>query len=126
MMAAARKSMSATKRIGLGVVAVALVAGAAGCSGVGSGAEGPGLGAVNGAAGEKKKGAEAAPKRVFQAIGDGSTAFTGVQPKQPAVDRLTNGRKPRSSWCSRGTERARTANGSSRTSARWAGSTTPR
>ncbi|WP_405937535.1 hypothetical protein OG338_13260 [Streptomyces sp. NBC_00726] len=94
MMAAARKSMSATKRIGLGVVAVALVAGAAGCSGVGSGAEGPGLGAVNGAAGEKKKGAEAAPKRVFQAIGDGSTAFTGVQPKQPAVDRLTNGRKP--------------------------------
>ncbi|MFJ7630615.1 hypothetical protein ACIQZN_29450 [Streptomyces sp. NPDC097595] len=94
MMAAARKTMGATRRIGLGVVAVVLVAGAAGCSGTGSGAEGSGLGAVNGAAGEKKKGAEAAPKRVFRAIGDGSTAFTGVQPKQPVVDRLTPSQKP--------------------------------
>ncbi|OKJ73850.1 hypothetical protein [Streptomyces sp. CB02460] len=94
MMAAAKKTMGATKRIGLGVVAVVLVMGAAGCSGAGSGAEGSGLGAVNGAAGEKKKGAEAAPKRVFRAIGDGSTAFTGVQPKQPVVDRLTAGQKP--------------------------------
>ncbi|WP_328900928.1 hypothetical protein OHR86_14165 [Streptomyces sp. NBC_00441] len=94
MMAAAKKSMGATKRIGLSVVAVVLVVGAAGCSGTGSGAEGSGLGAVNGAAGEKEKGAEAAPKRVFRAIGDGSTAFTGVQPEQPAVERLTASQKP--------------------------------
>ncbi|OKI99674.1 hypothetical protein AMK18_21490 [Streptomyces sp. CB01249] len=94
MMAAAKKSMGATRRIGLGVVTVVLAVGAAGCAGTGSGAEGSGLGAVNGAAGEKKKGAEAAPKRVFRAIGDGSTAFTGVQPKQPAVARLTTGQKP--------------------------------
>ncbi|WP_406286428.1 hypothetical protein [Streptomyces sp. NBC_00209] len=94
MMAAAKKSMGATKRIGLSVVTVVLVVGAAGCSGTGSGAEGSGLGAVNGAAGEKEKGAEAAPKRVFRAIGDGSTAFTGVQPEQPAVERLTASQKP--------------------------------
>lgn len=94
MMAAAKKSMGATRRIGLGVMAVVLVVGATGCSGGDSGAEGAGLGAVNGAAGEKKKGTEAAPKRVFRAIGDGSTAFTGVQPKQPAVSRLTSGQKP--------------------------------
>ncbi|MEW1889900.1 hypothetical protein [Streptomyces sp. IBSBF 3010] len=94
MMAAAKKSMGATRRIALGVGTVVLVVGAAGCAGTGSGAEGSGLGAVNGAAGEKKKGAEAAPKRVFRAIGDGSTAFTGVQPKQPAVARLTAGQKP--------------------------------
>ncbi|WUS97755.1 hypothetical protein OHA46_14185 [Streptomyces sp. NBC_00708] len=85
--------MAATKRIALGVMAVALVAGAAGCS-AGSGSESSGLGAVNGAAGEKKKAAEAAPKSVFRAIGDGSTAFTGVQPKQPVVQRLTAGQKP--------------------------------
>ncbi|MEU2024231.1 hypothetical protein ABZ565_19035 [Streptomyces sp. NPDC016469] len=94
MMAATKKTRGATKRIGLAVVAVVLVVGVAGCSGGGSGAEGSGLGAVNGAAGEKKKGAEAVPKRVFRAIGDGSTAFTGVQPKQPTAARLTAGQKP--------------------------------
>ncbi|MFC8532551.1 hypothetical protein ACFUJY_01130 [Streptomyces sp. NPDC057249] len=94
MMAAAKKAMDARRGIGLGLMAVVLVAGAAGCAGAGPGAERSGLGAVNGAAGEKKKGAEAAPKRVFRAIGDGSTAFTGVQPKQPAVERLTTGQKP--------------------------------
>ncbi|MGZ2360484.1 hypothetical protein LRE75_28040 [Streptomyces sp. 372A] len=94
MMAAAKKAMDARKRFGLGVMAVVLVVGAAGCAGAGPGAERSGLGAVNGAAGEKKKGAEAAPKRVFRAIGDGSTAFTGVQPEQPAVERLTSSQKP--------------------------------
>ncbi|MCG7525394.1 hypothetical protein MHW47_13180 [Streptomyces sp. OfavH-34-F] len=86
--------MAATKRIALGVMAAALVAGATGCTGLGAGPGGSGPGAVNGAAGEKKKAAEAAPKRVFRAIGDGSTAFTGVQPKQPAVERLAVGQKP--------------------------------
>lgn len=86
--------MAATKRITLGVMAVALLAGAAGCSGSDAGAQASGLGAVNGAAGGKKKAAEAAPKSVFRAIGDGSTAFTGAQPKQPAVQRLAAGKKP--------------------------------
>ncbi|WP_374119421.1 hypothetical protein [Streptomyces sp. RKAG290] len=31
---------------------------------------------------------------MFRLIGDGSTAFTGVQPKQPAVQRLAPGQKP--------------------------------
>ncbi|WP_330239778.1 hypothetical protein [Streptomyces sp. NBC_00525] len=86
--------MAATKRIALGVMAAALVAGAAGCSGIGYGSGDSGPGAVNGAAGEKKKAAEAAPKSVFRAIGDGSTAFTGAQPEQPAVKRLAVGQKP--------------------------------
>ncbi|WP_405898541.1 hypothetical protein OG242_14290 [Streptomyces sp. NBC_00727] len=86
--------MAATKRIALGVMAVAMVVGAAGCSGAGSGSGNTGLGAVNGAAGEKKKAAKSAPKSVFRALGDGSTAFTGIQPKQPVVQRLTAGQKP--------------------------------
>lgn len=98
--------MAATKRVALGVMAVALVAGVAGCSGAthGSGASGPGAangaadgsagGAGNGAAGTEKKAAGEAPASVFRLIGDGSTSFTGVQPKQPAVQRLAPGQKP--------------------------------
>ncbi|MGN5636742.1 hypothetical protein [Streptomyces sp. AC154] len=97
--------MAATKRIALGAMAVALVAGVAGCSGAthGSGGSGPGAangaaggaaaaGSANGAAGAEKK-AEA-PKSVFRLIGDGSTSFTGAQPKQPAAQRLAPGQKP--------------------------------
>ncbi|NED82696.1 hypothetical protein G3I76_21670 [Streptomyces sp. SID11233] len=99
--------MAATKRIALGAMAVALVAGVAGCSGEthGSGTSGPGTangaaggaaadGAANGAAGKEKKAAGQAPKSVFRLIGDGSTSFTGAQPKQPAVQRLVPGQKP--------------------------------
>lgn len=87
--------MAATKRVALAVLAVALVAGAAGCTGAGSGPNGSGPGAANGAAGAKKKAAEAAaPKSAIRLIGDGSTAFTGAQPKQPAVRRLATGQKP--------------------------------
>ncbi|MFD8687683.1 hypothetical protein [Streptomyces sp. NPDC059651] len=86
--------MAATKWFVRGVIAVALVAGVAGCTGAGSGPGGSGPGAANGAAGAKKKAAEAAPKSVFRLIGDGSTAFTGAQPKQPAVHRLAPGQKP--------------------------------
>ncbi|OKK24447.1 hypothetical protein AMK09_06480 [Streptomyces sp. CB02488] len=96
--------LAATKRIALGAVTVALVAGVAGCSGAphGSGASGPraassaagGGGGANGAAGVEKKAAGEAPKSVFRLIGDGSTSFTGVQPKQPAVQRLAPGQKP--------------------------------
>ncbi|MER6116931.1 hypothetical protein [Streptomyces sp. NPDC001743] len=86
--------MAATKRVALAVLAAALVAGAAGCSGSGSGPDGSGPGAANGAAGAKKKAPEAAPKSAIRLIGDGSTAFTGAQPKQPAVHRLGSGQKP--------------------------------
>lgn len=82
--------MTAAKRIALGVMAVALVAGVAGCSGSGE----SGSGVVNGAAGAKKKVVGEAPKSAFRLIGDGSTAFTGAQPKQPAVQRLGPGQKP--------------------------------
>ncbi|MFG2599163.1 hypothetical protein [Streptomyces sp. NPDC048462] len=94
--------LAATKRIAVGVMAVALVAGVAGCSGSthGSGTSGPVAangaagGAENGAAGTEKKAAGAAPKSAFRLIGDGSTAFTGAQPKQPVVQRLAPGQKP--------------------------------
>ncbi|MGW0669599.1 hypothetical protein [Streptomyces sp. NPDC002746] len=96
--------MAATKRIALGAMTVALVAGVAGCSGAthGSGTSGPraassvadGGGGANGAAGAEKKAAGEAPKSVFRLIGDGSTSFTGVQPKQPPVQRLAPGQKP--------------------------------
>ncbi|MEU1468653.1 hypothetical protein ABZ434_10565 [Streptomyces sp. NPDC005761] len=86
--------MAAAKRFALGLMAVALAVGAAGCTGAGSGPSDPGLGAANGAAGAKKKAAEAAPKSAVRLIGDGSTAFTGAQPKQPAAQRLATGQKP--------------------------------
>lgn len=93
---------TATKRIALGIMAVALVAGVAGCSGSdsGSGVSGPRVvngtasGAANGAAGARKKAVGEAPKSAFRLIGDGSTAFTGAQPKQPVVQRLAPGQKP--------------------------------
>ncbi|MER7696773.1 MULTISPECIES: hypothetical protein [unclassified Streptomyces] len=91
--------MAATKRIALGVVTTALVAVLAGCSGAGPGAggsasEGGGADAEEGAHGAKENPPEAAPKNVVKLIGDGSTAFTGAQPKMPAVERLAPGEKP--------------------------------
>ncbi|MFJ8882573.1 hypothetical protein ACIRJR_04080 [Streptomyces sp. NPDC102402] len=82
--------MAATKRIALGAVVTALVAGLAGCSGPGTGAAGPGLGKRSAPANSPA----AAPKGAFDLIGDGSTAFTGAQPKLPAVKRLKPGQKP--------------------------------
>lgn len=35
-----------------------------------------------------------APEKTFRLIGDGSTSFTGSQPKQPVPMRLTSGQKP--------------------------------
>ncbi|HWU06849.1 MAG TPA: hypothetical protein VN520_10780 [Streptomyces sp.] len=86
--------MAATKRIALGAVATVLIAGLAGCSGPGAGTAGPVPGT-----GKKSLGAEghspaAAPKGTVNLIGDGSTAFTGVQPKLPPVKRLKPGQKP--------------------------------
>ncbi|MFD0343524.1 hypothetical protein ACFVH0_33430 [Streptomyces sp. NPDC127117] len=88
---------AAVGRVALGVVAVALTAGVAGCSsGSGGGVGAAGPGAAKKATVPKKKAPEApaAPVSVFRLIGDGSTAFTGSQPKQPVAERLAPGRKP--------------------------------
>ncbi|MGQ4712574.1 hypothetical protein ACUN22_02700 [Streptomyces anulatus] len=87
--------MAATKRIALGVMSTALVAVLAGCSGIGSGGSGgAGADTEKGAHGAKENPPAAAPKNAVKLIGDGSTAFTGVQPKVPAVERLAPGEKP--------------------------------
>ncbi|HEY9437311.1 MAG TPA: hypothetical protein VIS29_01420, partial [Streptomyces sp.] len=80
--------MAVTKRIALGAMAAALVAGLAGCVGSGSGA----ANAAKKAAG--KDSPAGAPKGAVTLIGDGSTAFTGVQPHLPTPRRLAAGQKP--------------------------------
>ncbi|MFB7189653.1 hypothetical protein ACFCZT_31035 [Streptomyces sp. NPDC056230] len=85
----------AAGRVALGVMVVALIAGMAGCSSGPdpvAGAAGPG--AAKRDAGARKKNSQVAPKSPFRLIGDGSTAFTGIQPKQPVAQRLAPGRKP--------------------------------
>lgn len=87
--------MAATKRIALGAVATALIAGLAGCSGSGTGAGGAGSGAGKKAAADAEENSPAAaPKGAVKVIGDGSTAFTGAQPKLPVAKRLKAGQKP--------------------------------
>ena len=77
----------ATRRIAVGAVATALIAGLAGCSGA------DGSTTVNkGAPGVKKP--AAAPKSAVRLIGDGSTAFTGVQPGLLKPERLKPGQQP--------------------------------
>lgn len=108
--------MAATKRIALGAVATALIAGLAGCSGTGAGGAGSGTGKKSAADAEEHSPA-AAPKGAVKVIGDGSTAYTGAQPKLPVAKRLKAGQKPPQfvvfSWDGAG----RTARSSSRTSA---------
>ncbi|MFF0445831.1 hypothetical protein ACFYT4_05310 [Streptomyces sp. NPDC004609] len=75
-----------TQRLAVGAVATALVAGLAGCTGL-SDQE-----TKEGAPGAKKA---PAPKAAApQLIGDGSTAFTGAQPRQLKPQRLKPGQKP--------------------------------
>lgn len=85
--------MAATKRIALGAVATALIAGLAGCSGTGAGGAGSGTGKKSAADAEEHSPA-AAPKGAVKVIGDGSTAYTGAQPKLPVAKRLKAGQKP--------------------------------
>ncbi|MEV7482113.1 hypothetical protein ACIPJG_20405 [Streptomyces halstedii] len=85
--------MAATKRIALGAVVTALVAGLAGCSNSGTEAGGPGTGKKTAPGGEERSPA-AAPKGAVKLIGDGSTAFTGAQPKLPVAKKLKPGQKP--------------------------------
>lgn len=87
--------MTATKRIALGVVVTALIAGLAGCSDPGEEAAGPAPGAGKKATPEAEENSPAAaPGGAVNLIGDGSTAFTGVQPKLPPAKRLRPGQKP--------------------------------
>ncbi|MFI2783679.1 hypothetical protein [Streptomyces sp. ALB3] len=87
--------MAATKRIALGAVVTALIAGLAGCSGPGGGSAGPAPGAgEKSAPGAEGNSPAAAPKGAVNLIGDGSTAFTGAQPKLPRAKRLKPGQKP--------------------------------
>ncbi|NEA19939.1 hypothetical protein [Streptomyces halstedii] len=85
--------MAATKRIALGAVVTALVAGLAGCSNSGTEAGGPGTEKKTAPGGEERSPA-AAPKGAVKLIGDGSTAFTGAQPKLPVAKKLKPGQKP--------------------------------
>jgi hypothetical protein len=78
--------LAATSRIAVGAVAMALIAGLAGCSG--SQGTGPG----NGVPGAKKD--ADAPKSAVRLIGDGSTAFTGAQPGLLKPERLKPGQEP--------------------------------
>ncbi|MBV1941628.1 hypothetical protein KUF83_34465 [Streptomyces sp. BV286] len=87
--------MAATQRITTGVTLAAVCAAAlAGCALDGTGAK---KGAQDeGAHGAKKAvGAPApAPKNAVRLIGDGSTAYTGAQPRLPRAERLKPGQRP--------------------------------
>ncbi|MEU3602055.1 hypothetical protein ABZ714_25560 [Streptomyces sp. NPDC006798] len=76
---------AATQRAAVGAVATALIAGLAGCSLSGDPS------AKEGAPGAKKA---PAPEAAPQLIGDGSTSYTGAQPKQLKPKRLKPGQKP--------------------------------
>ncbi|MER6911158.1 hypothetical protein ABT354_05740 [Streptomyces sp. NPDC000594] len=73
------------RKVAVGVVATAVVVGLAGCGGSGDGGK-------EGAPGARK--AAPAPKVAPRLIGDGSTAFTGAQPRQPRPERLKPGQRP--------------------------------
>ncbi|WP_405999472.1 hypothetical protein [Streptomyces sp. NBC_00829] len=78
---------AATRRVAVGAVATALIAGLAGCSGSYDSAD-----LKKGAPGAKK--GVTAPKSAVRLIGDGSTAFTGVQPGLLKPERLKPGQQP--------------------------------
>ena len=79
--------MAASWRVTMPVVAAAVLIGVAGCS---SGTVTKPGGGQNGST-PRQKGGAAAPMRL---IGDGSTAYTGKQPNQPAVKRMQPGQRP--------------------------------
>ncbi|MFF9915062.1 hypothetical protein [Streptomyces sp. NPDC013457] len=86
MSAAGRRTTVRRRALAAGALAVALVAGLAGCSESGKPAR------PQDAEGAKKP--VAAPPNAVRLIGDGSTAFTGAQPRQPVWQKLKPGEKP--------------------------------
>ncbi|WP_240970497.1 polysaccharide deacetylase family protein [Actinacidiphila epipremni] len=80
-----------TARVAAGVAALALALGATACSSGGAGSAG-----LDGPGGPGGSGAEGPPQvpPVRQLIGDGSTADTGPQPRQPDFRRLRPGEQP--------------------------------
>ncbi|MFF8191858.1 hypothetical protein ACF05L_13635 [Streptomyces bobili] len=84
--------MAATQRIATGaVIAAAVAASLAGCA-TGTGGS---QGSEEGVSGPRKaEPAAPAPKSAVRLIGDGSTAFTGAQPRLPRPERLKPGQKP--------------------------------
>lgn len=85
---------AATRRIAVGAVATALIAGLAGCSGSdGRGATRKGDSGSNKGAPGPNMGA-AGPQSAVRLIGDGSTAFTGIQPGLLKPERLKPGQPP--------------------------------
>lgn len=86
--------LAVRKRIACGAVVTAVAVGLAGCSGSGSPETKPG----NTAGTETEGGAHGAkkgpPKSAVRLIGDGSTAYTGVQPGVLKPERLKPGQKP--------------------------------
>ncbi|MEW2412608.1 hypothetical protein AB0953_02590 [Streptomyces sp. NPDC046866] len=80
--------IAATKKTAGGLVAIALVLGAAGCSA----SESPG--AARGPGGRKGAAAPEAPGSVKRLIGDGSTSYTGPQPHVQKPQKLGAGEKP--------------------------------
>ncbi|MFG3347449.1 hypothetical protein ACGF1Z_20550 [Streptomyces sp. NPDC048018] len=90
MSAAGRRTTVHRRALAVGALAVALTSGLAGCSGSG----GPDPVAAKGAAAGAKKPPAAAPQNAVRLIGDGSTAFTGAQPRQPVWQKLAPGQQP--------------------------------
>ncbi|MFG2330144.1 hypothetical protein ACGFMM_11010 [Streptomyces sp. NPDC048604] len=92
MTAAGTRNTLRRRTLAAGAVAAALVAGLAGCSG--SDGAAPAKTGTGGQAVEKGAPGAAPKKSPVRLIGDGSTAYTGVQPNQPAWKRLKPGEKP--------------------------------
>ncbi|MER7954715.1 hypothetical protein [Streptomyces sp. NPDC096030] len=86
MSAAGRRTTVRRRALAAGALAVALITGLAGCSESGKPAR------PQDAEGAKKP--VAAPPNAVRLIGDGSTAFTGAQPRQPVWQKLKPGEKP--------------------------------
>ncbi|KAA0935821.1 polysaccharide deacetylase family protein [Streptomyces apricus] len=87
--------MAATGRTTTGVALALTAVCAAALAGCGSGDTGAKEGARGeGAHGAKKAAGAPAPGNRVRLIGDGSTAFTGAQPRLPRAERLKPGRRP--------------------------------
>ncbi|MGW6570090.1 hypothetical protein [Streptomyces sp. NPDC054975] len=86
MSAAGRRTTVRRRALGAGALVVALLTGLAGCS------DPSGTATPKGAPGAKEP--AGAPPNTVRLIGDGSTAYTGAQPRQPVWQKLKPGQQP--------------------------------